>query len=130
MGFIRLGSLRGPNGLLGISPPTAPSSSPALMASASLLVDVLDDLRLAGWAHVGGEVAGAGVGVDVAGRLRAAQRTRSGQARLDPRVGRVPVHVGRVGNLLDPGPRPPAGLPREHAAPDPAVAAARDGDPD
>src|SRR6202035_1827471 len=126
-GWVRFVGL---TGFSGLAPPTAPSSSPALVASASLLVDVLDDLRLAGWAHVGGEIPGAGVGVDVAGRLRAAQRTRSGQARLDPRVGRVPVHVGRVGDLLDPGPGPQAGLPRQHAPPDPAVAAARDGDPD
>src|SRR6266566_5546836 len=102
----------------------------ALVARASCVVDVLDDLRLAGGAHLGGQVAGAGAGIDVAGRLLAAQRTRGGQAGLDPGVGRVPVHVGRVGDLLDPGPAPPAGLPREHAAPDPAVAAARDGDPD
>src|SRR5690242_3954815 len=125
-GWVRFVGLTGFSGLA----PRPPSSSPALVASASFLVDVLDDLRLAGRAHVGGEIPGAGVGVDVTGRLWAAQRTRSGQARLDPRVGRVPVHVGRVGDLLDPGPGPPAGLPREHAAPHPAIAAARDGDPD
>src|SRR5947207_9214188 len=72
----------------------------ALLARASLVVDVLDDLRLAGGAHLRGKVAGAGAGIDVAGRLRAAQRTRGGQAGLDPGVGRVPVHVGRVGDLL------------------------------
>src|SRR6266478_4097433 len=122
-GWVRFAGL---TGFSGRGPPTAPSSPPARVAPALLLIDVLDDLRLARAAHL----AGAGVGIDVAGCLRAAQRARGGQARLDAGVGRVPVHVGRVGDLFNPGPVPQAGLPREHAAPDPAVAPARDGDPD
>src|SRR5690242_11593051 len=102
----------------------------ALVAPGSFFVDVFDDLRLAGGAHLSGEIAATGVGVDVARGLRAAQRAWGGQASLDSGVGRIPVHVGRVGDLLDPGAGTPAGLPREHAAPDPAVAAARDRDPD
>src|SRR6202035_2596678 len=84
-GWVRFVGL---TGFSGLAPPTAPSSSPALVASALLLVDVLDDLRLAGWAHVGGEVAGAGAGVDVAGGLRAAPRPPSGRGRRGPPRGR------------------------------------------
>src|ERR1700750_2278615 len=96
----------------------------ALVAPGSFFVDVFDDLRLAGGAHLCGEIAGTGVGVDVARGLRTAQRARGGQASLDPGVGRVPVHVGRIGDVFDPGAGTPAGLPRAHAAPDPAAAAA------
>src|SRR5438046_1464927 len=92
-GWVRFVGL---TGFSGSAPPTAPSSPPALVAPASFFVDVLDDLGLAYGAHLGVEVAGAGVAVDVAGCFLAAQRAGGGQARLDPGVGRVPVHVGRV----------------------------------
>src|SRR5262249_13219834 len=58
------------------------------VASASFVIDVLDDLRLTDRPHLGGEVTGRGARVDVAGRLRAAQRARRGQARLNPGGGR------------------------------------------
>src|SRR2546430_7933834 len=83
----------------------------ALVAPGSFFVDVFDDLRLAGGAHLFGEIASTGAGVDVALGLRAAQRARGGQASLDPGVGRVPVHVGRVGDVLDPGAGTPADPP-------------------
>src|SRR6201995_3824467 len=93
----------------------------ALVAPGSFFVDVFDDLRLTGGTHLRGEIPGTGAGVDVARGLRAAQRARGRQASLNPGVGRVPVHVGRVGDVLDPGAGTKAGLPREHPAPDPAV---------
>src|SRR6266571_3226808 len=108
----------------------APARCQRFVAPASFVVDVLDDLPLADGADLGGEVTGTRGGIDVAARLGAAQRAGGGQSRLDARVGRVPVDVGRVGDFLHPGPSPPPGLPREHAPADPSVAAARDRDPE
>src|SRR5437764_1547977 len=122
-GWVRLVSLPGRG-----APYRVACWAPALVAPASLVVDVLDDLRLGGGPHLGAEVAGDRRPFDVVGRRRGAQRAGGGQAGLDARVGRVAVDVSRVRDLLDPRSPPETGLPGEDAPSDPAVAAPRDRD--
>src|ERR1035437_2929287 len=108
-----------------------------------LLVDVLDDLGIGGGRpRGGGRAPGPGVGrarprgeiasrIDVISGLGAAECAASGQAGLHAGVGRTPVDVVvRVVHFFHPGTRAPAGLPHEHAPANPAVAAARDRDPE